>query len=173
MSTRAKKIARRRARVRALRAEGLSQREVAAQLNVGVGTVATDCLAEKPKPAFDNAAGPGNTRSLVHGARSEQRLAPLREKHVDALRRDFPQLDARRLALLADRLARIEAASRWLDQQQGIVRDEHGEVFGVVAYLERWQSRAETVLREIAEEHKQSRRFAGLSDYLEADSGAE
>ena len=87
-------------------------------------------------------------------------------KSSDALRRDFPQLDARRLALLLTGLhgsRRLRAGS----MTQTIVRDEHGEVFGVVAYLERWQSRAETVLREIAEEHKQSRRFAGLSDYLE------
>ena len=50
----------------------------------------------------------GNDRSVTHGAKSENKLAPVREKHRLALKQAYPRLDDRRLALLADRLARID-----------------------------------------------------------------
>ena len=79
-------------------------------------------------------------------------------------------MDGRRRTLLADRLARIEAASAWLDGQDSLVRDENGEVFSVVKALETWSTRAEQLLAEIEAEHKQARRFEGLGDYLEGES---
>ena len=65
------KIARRRARVRALRAQGSAKRSCRTAKRRGRDRC-HGLPGQKPKPAFDNAAGPGNTRSLVHGARSEK-----------------------------------------------------------------------------------------------------
>lgn len=97
-------------------------------------------------------AEPGNRRALTNGAHSEQTLAPVRLRHAADLRRDFPDLDDRRLALLADRLARIEVAIAWLDEQGGIVRDKHGNPYPIADRIEKWSTRAETVLQGIAAE---------------------
>ncbi len=56
----------------------------------------------------------GNERSLVHGTRSERKLAPVRERHARELRERYPGLDDYRLAILASRLAKIELATAWL-----------------------------------------------------------
>ncbi len=101
----------------------------------------------------------GNQRGRKHGLRSEQALAPKRQEHIKALRADYPDLDDRRLALLADRLARIDLATAWLDAQKGIVRDRNGEVYAVVTYVEKWVSRAEAVLAEVERERHAPKRF--------------
>ncbi|MEX0993434.1 MAG: hypothetical protein WDZ37_05505 [Solirubrobacterales bacterium] len=106
-----------------------------------------------------NPIKPGESRARKSGATAELALAPLREYHVAELRRDYPNLDDRRLSLLADRLARIDLASRWLDEQDSIVRDKRGRVYDVVDRLEKWSSVAERVLAEVGREHRQARRF--------------
>lgn len=65
-----------------------------------------------------------------------------------ALREDYPDLDPRRMALLADRLARIDLVSAWLEKQSGLMKPNADEVFGVVRDLEKWATRAEQVLKE-------------------------
>lgn len=97
-------------------------------------------------------ADAGNERAVVHGATSERRLAPLRDHHAAELRRDYPHLDGRRLALLADRLARLDAARTWLDAQEGIVRNKAGDVYPVVDRVEKWANRAEAVLATVEAE---------------------
>ena len=57
----------------------------------------------------------------THGAGSERRLRSVREHHTQALIADYPGLDDRRLLLLADTLARIEAAVAWLDRIDRVV----------------------------------------------------
>jgi hypothetical protein len=177
-------LARRRARARCLRGEGLSIRQVAAKLGVSISTAHADLHHSAPALALvaniQDAKGrpvagaeEGNARAMTHGVNSERRITPLREKHVAELRVTYPRLDDRRLVLLADRLARIEAASTWLDSQEGIVRDENGEVFAVVKELERWTSRAEQVLAEVESEHRKARRFEGLEGFLEDDDQEE
>lgn len=89
---------------------------------------------------------------MTHGARHELSVAPVRELHYRALLDDYPELDVRRAALLADRLARIELARAWLDRQDGVVRNDDGDVFGVVPHLEKWATRAEQILRDLEEE---------------------
>lgn len=155
----------RRRRAHELRSEGLALREIGQRLGVGKTTVsrwlAQPCSALHPVPNIQTPDGQpvagaqaGNERSLKHGATSEQRIAPLREKHSDALRRDFDWLDDRRLALLADRLARIESGSAWLAGQGGVVRGDAGEVFPVVDRIEKWSSTAERVLAELWSEDR-------------------
>ena len=169
MTTASERLRRRRARVRALTAEGLSQRQVAAKLKISKGTVLADLKSERSGKTPTNAAKAGNFRALRHGAKSEQLLAPMRERHAESLRKDFPALDDRRVALLADRLARVQAASRWLDEQDGIVRDDRGEPYPILRELERWASRAEAALREVEEEHRQANRPNALADFEVAD----
>jgi hypothetical protein len=99
-------------------------------------------------------AEPGNGRAVTNGAHSQQRLAPLREHHAAELRRDFPELDDRRLALLADRLARLDAARAWLDEQGGIVRNKHGEPYPIVDRIEKWATSTERRLDVLAAERR-------------------
>ena len=104
-----------------------------------------------------------NLAALKSGAWSEQLLRPLRERHARELAEDYPHLDPRRLAILADRLARMDSARAWLDQMGGVVRDADGTVFGVVKELERWANRAEAVLGEAEVE---ARRIAEVDPVL-------
>jgi hypothetical protein len=175
-------LERRRARAHKLRAEGLSVRQIAAKLGVSPSTAHADLSATEPRPdPAPNIQTPdgqpvagaeaGNTRAMTHGVHSEKRVAPLREKHVVALRESYPRLDDRRLVMLADRLARIEAASAWLDGQEGIVRDADGEVYAVVKELEKWTTRAEQVLAIVEAEHRASDRWGALGRYLDGDGG--
>ncbi len=105
----------------------------------------------------------GNQRAAKHGAKSLHKLGPARERHMKALRVDYPNLDNRRLALLADRLARIDLASSWLDKQKGIVHSEDGGVFHIAKEVEKWASRAEVLLeRAEAEGRRKPRRDLAL-----------
>ncbi len=88
--------------------------------------------------------------ALKHGAESETRLAGLRVRFEESLSAEFGQVvDARRLWLAADLLARVEAARAWLDAQGGVTRNRAGEVYAVVDRLERWGARADALLKEL------------------------
>jgi hypothetical protein len=146
----------RRARLRRLLTDdpSLSDRAAARALGVDHKTVARDraaiAAADGPRPP---APPRGNQRgATAGGATGEVAIAPLRAKHAEALLHDFPWIDPRRRAVLADRLARIEAAIAWLDLQGGVVRNAAGDVFPVIDRVERWGSRVETLLRELDEE---------------------
>jgi hypothetical protein len=175
-----RRIRRRRKRVLALREEGLTIGAIAQKVGVARATVHSDIVTglepKAPVPGIQTPEGkpvagaePGNSRAVTHGARSELQLAPVRERHVAELHRQYPKLDGRRLVLLADRLARIEVATAWLDQRDGVVRNKDGEVFAVVGEVERWSSRAEKVIAEVEAEHRRDRRFDHLGGYLESD----
>jgi hypothetical protein len=70
-------------------------------------------------------------------------------------------LDQRRVAILADRLARLESGWAWLDAQEGVVRDPDGELFPVAERLEKWAVVAELRLAEAEEKPLEA---AGLSE---------
>src|SRR5437762_359976 len=89
---------------------------------------------------------------VEHGAYARRRLAPVRARHAEELRRDFPALDDRRLSLLADCLARCEVAARWLDRRGRVVKDDTGEVFPVVRELARWGQQAWGMIGEVEQE---------------------
>lgn len=99
----------------------------------------------------------GNTHSLKHGTRSERMLAPVRERHTAELRQSYPELDDRRLALLADRLASVELAARWLDAQGTPVRTKSGQVFEVADRLAKWNAAAWKMLSDVERERRESR----------------
>lgn len=94
-----------------------------------------------------------------HGAHAGARLAELRDEHDAALLRDYPEFDPRRRRLLADRLARIEAASDWTGDQglMSTAKGKRGDVWPVVAHLERWASRAEDMLAQAEREHREAK----------------
>jgi hypothetical protein len=81
-----------------------------------------------------------------------------RQKHALELTQSYPELDQRRVAILADRLARLESAWAWLDGQGSVVRDGEGEVFPVAGRLEKWAVVAELRLAEAEGEHKRQGR---------------
>lgn len=107
-------------------------------------------LAEHRKDA--PAAPKGNTRRMTHGTRSERALAPVRARYAVELRRDYPHLDDRRLALLADRLAAVELAARWLDAQGSPVRTRAGQVYDVADRLAAWNRAAWSMLTDVERE---------------------
>ena len=110
---------------------------------------------------------------VSHGTGSARRLGPVRERHARALRADYPQLDDRRLSLLADLLARIDVAARWLDRR-GSVMTQDGDVHPVVSDLDRWTSKAWQWLSELegAQRSDPGQRFTSYMAEL-ASRGAE
>lgn len=89
------------------------------------------------------------------------------------LRRDYPGLDDRRLAILADRLARMESARRWLDAQDGVVRGKDGEPYPVVALVETWGRQAEKILAELEAERRKGGKFAAFEAAVQEASADE
>jgi hypothetical protein len=88
------------------------------------------------------------TAHLVHWADSEAKLAPRREHHARDLRRRYPDLDDLRLTILADRMARLDVATAWLDER-GVVRDARGNVYPVVDRVEEWGRRVENIVAQL------------------------
>lgn len=111
------------------------------------------------EPGKNKCAAPpapkGNLRSVKHGAKTEALVAPRRAQHIAVLKQDYPHLDDRRLALMADRLARIDLATAWIEKQRSLVYSKQGDVFQVVQLVEKWSQRAEQVLKEAELEAKQ------------------
>ena len=115
---------------------------------------------------------PGNMAAAKHLATSEQALAPLREEHGKSLRADYPHLDGRRLAILADRLARLELGHRWLASRTSpLVKDEaSGEVWPLLHLVEKWGTRAEQILAELEEEARAASEAPSLVRRLQEGS---
>lgn len=130
----AERAARRRAKAKALRAEGLSFAEIARRLNVSKSTVHADVTAEEPErapvPNLQDEHGqpvagaePGNARALTHGAHSPRLVEPRAEvilERVEELCAGTPAgappfAPARRV--LARRLAQAELVQEWLERE--------------------------------------------------------
>jgi hypothetical protein len=118
-----------------------------------------------------NPAPKGNMRNLKHGARTPQLVAPRREQHLAVLRADYPHLDERRLALMADRLARIDLATAWIEKQKSLVYDKQGNVFQVAREVEKWAARAEQVLAEAEKEGRKAHRVDLATEMSELEEG--
>jgi hypothetical protein len=85
---------------------------------------------------------------LTHGAKGGVQLEAARVRHDRELGHDYPGLDHRRRALLADRLARIELVSAFV-AEHGIgpgTKVRRGEVYAIVDKLESWSRAAEVML---------------------------
>lgn len=171
------KLERRRERIEALLRAGPSRsnRDIAREvgcshMTVGrlradlAGQLSTsnepDTAANGQHPGSENLiapAGEGNLRAGKHLAYSETRLAPLRVALEASLRDEFGVfIDARRLWLAADLLARVEAARSWLDDRGGVVRNKAGEVYPVVDRVDRWGARADALLRDFHEAKREA-----------------
>ncbi len=157
MTGRERRIAERRGRVRELREQGLSLRQIGRRLGVHRSTVERDLLVPAPDAVpgrpVPNAAAADNSRALKHGLYSERRIAPVREAHARDLAVRYPDLDPGRRFTEAQRRSMIELASDWLDER-GLVKNDEGQVFDVASKLaawltasERWQERVQDELR--------------------------
>jgi len=84
----------------------------------------------------------------------------------------YPAIDPSRRALQAQRLAQIDLASRWIDEQGTVVRDDEGRVFDVADKLARWLCQAEAWFERAEAERREAGRFDAIADFLEgADDG--
>ena len=102
------------------------------------------------------------------GVRSQRKLAPVREKHARDLRSKYPSLDGVRLALLSNLFAKIDLGNAWLDKQGGVVRDKHGEVYAVAKEVDKWEQRADRLIRELEEERRGAKPVPNLADEMAA-----
>ena len=93
--------------------------------------------------------------AFKHGATSERKLQPLRAQHRAALRQRFPGLDAQRLSLLADLLARIDLAGEFIDVH-GLMRNTR-QPHPVLELLSRWERRAWEMLSALEAEDQAKR----------------
>lgn len=125
---------------------GLSVRDISAQLGVPRATVGDDLKAPIPEPApppppYEGPLPPpapeGNSRALTHGARSEKFTAPLREEFEAELVSRYPCLPEGMIQNQALRLAQVRLAARWMDER-GIVANRKGDVFGVARSAAEW-----------------------------------
>lgn len=115
---------------------------------------------------------------MSHGAYGGQRLAELRAEHDAALAIDYPSFDVRRRVLLADRLARCQAAMSWADEN-GITptaKLKHGQAFPIINQLDKWSAQADALIaqaiaaeRERTEGDPLAARDLVLAEYAAAD----
>ena len=164
----------RRKRVRELHAQGLTYRQIAAELGVSTATIHKDLHYTEPErvPARRYSWPPfeaGNAANLRHGTRSERRIAPVRERHARDLAERYPWIDPARIALQAQRLAQIDLASAWLDEQGTVVRDSEGSVFDVADKLARWLVQAEQWFDRAEGERREQGRYDALADFMSDD----
>ncbi|MGC2374258.1 MAG: hypothetical protein WA484_10325 [Solirubrobacteraceae bacterium] len=161
----------RRKRVLELRGEDLSMGAIALKLGVSKATIHSDVHHKEPeRRAARGYSWPplqkGHTLSLKHGTRSERTLAPVREEHAAGLAERFPWIDSARRAVQAQRLAQIDLASRWLDEQGTVVRDDEGRIFDVADKLARWLTSADTWFERAEGERRERGRSDALSEVM-------
>jgi hypothetical protein len=109
----------------------------------------------------------------VHGARAGPQLEESRRLHEQELAVDYPALDRRRRALLADRLSRIQLASLWVGEH-GITPDgkaHRGETYAIVDKLDTWATLAENLLAA-AEAERGGASVENIDQYVERTYGS-
>lgn len=117
-----------------------------------------------------------NGKALRHGAYSEPKVAPLRERHLTALRERFDAVDERLLAITAHRMAQFELVTGWLDGH-GIVKGR-GDVFPAAQFAERLGRNFEQQFDRLTEIQREARRVdpyealeAHLAEIAESNGG--
>lgn len=103
--------------------------------------VASEAPSEAPSaPAESPRRGGGRDNvhakaAVTHGAHSAELTAPIRERHLEALRERFPNADLTIVGLQATRLAQMELVGVWLDSKGGPIRNRRtGTIFGAADY---------------------------------------
>ncbi|MGC2375375.1 MAG: hypothetical protein WA484_16030 [Solirubrobacteraceae bacterium] len=86
-------------------------------------------LATQPGGNLQRQTPDGEAIAETHGAYSERRVGPLRERYLGELRVEFPNASERRLVIQAHRLGQLELLGRFTDER-GVIRSRrHGNVF--------------------------------------------
>jgi hypothetical protein len=103
--------------------------------------VAAEAPSEAPiAPAESPRRGGGRDNvhplaATTHGAHRAELVAPIRERHLEALRERFPTADVTVIGLQATRLAQMELVGVWLDSKGGPIRNRRtGTIFGAADY---------------------------------------
>jgi hypothetical protein len=106
---------------------------------------------------MQEAGRPSN--AMVHGARTQQKLAPLREQALEWSRERWPQLDDARRALVADLAARIRRIELWADESDILLRRKTGvDVHPAVVHADRWQARLDALIERLDGEQRERER---------------
>ena len=155
-------LAARRRKVRQLREDGLSVREIAEKLGASKTAIGRDVKAideRAPMPAGLKPwppPEPGNQRALTHGCDSPGLVQPRAHELVPGIIEANPHLDVLRDALAvhryAVRLARLERAYAWLDAQpDDVFADvDSGRVHSLYNRIADWEAAADRAEERLA-----------------------
>lgn len=131
-----------------------------------------DPVAGEWTAAFDGQRRPferGHQLSVVHGAAGELTVAPLRTAVDVELAAEFPELHPLRRSILADRIARLTLARRFVDAKGGVISDpETGAVWPVLDRVSKWESVVDATLRELEQERAQSHEAGAVERLIAA-----
>jgi hypothetical protein len=147
------RITRRRARVRALRAQGWSLRRIARELRVDASTVHRDLAAlDRGDTGRKPPAPPplGNQRARTHGSWSKPTQAALIARHLEAAAARWPltaESEPHRLDLWAALSARRAAAFQW-EAEHGVLA-ESGMIRDTSRMLPQWEARLARITLEL------------------------
>jgi hypothetical protein len=103
-----------------------------------------------------NAAGPGNTRALTHGADSAVLVTPRADELAQQVLAAHPHLDAAKdahaVARYALLLAKVERVQMWLHEQpdEDFSDRETGAFHAAHEHLDRWEKRCEHAEHRLA-----------------------
>jgi hypothetical protein len=111
----------------------------------------------------------------AHGAYGGPRLETLRNEHDEQLALDFPHLDERRRAMLADRLARVALVIAWTNQH-GVMpvvaagKAKHGTTHPVIDKLDRWAAQADALIAQAEAERRTHTRADAHGSIADAEA---
>ena len=94
-------------------------------------------LSSDPAKREAQLANLRSTSAVTHGATSEQRIRPLRERYLAELAEAFPSATAPELAIQAQRLAQLELLGAFLDERGVIRHRRRGDVFPAASMAEK------------------------------------
>jgi hypothetical protein len=94
-------------------------------------------LSQDPEKRANQLANLKTTSAIKHGARSEERVRPLRERHVAELAKAFPSATELEVAIQAHRLAQLDLLGAFMDERGVIRHKRRGEVFPAAGLMEK------------------------------------
>jgi hypothetical protein len=96
-----------------------------------------------------------NGKTPTHGAQSEVRVRPLRERYLAELAVTYPNATDHELVIQAQRLAQLELLGAFLDERGVIRHRRRGDVFPAASLAEKIASAYERQAAVLAERERQ------------------